>query len=65
MQDNRPNQSQCKFRVSVHDVLSPDVHELDLLVSEEVQRHLDILQHVETHPTSLTRLEEEKILVRT
>lgn len=57
VQDDGPYQSQGKLRVAVDDILCPDVDELDLLVPEKVECHLDVLQHVESHPASLARLE--------
>lgn len=56
MQNDGPYESECKFRISVDNVLRPDVDQLDFLVPEEVQRHLHVLQHVETHAASFTRL---------
>lgn len=57
MKNDGPYQSESQLGVAVDDVLSPDVDEFDLLVSKEIESHLYVLQHVETHPTSLARLE--------
>lgn len=57
MQNDGPDQAKGQLRVAVDDVLSPDVDQLDLLVAEEVERHLHVLQHVEPHAASFARLE--------
>lgn len=64
VQDDGPYQSEGELGVPVDDVLSPDVDELDLLVAEEVESHLDVLQHVEPHTASFARLEGWKMLIR-
>lgn len=56
VQDDGPDEAQRQFVVSVDDFLSPDVHQLDLLVPQEVQGHLNVLDHVEAHATFFTRL---------
>ena len=63
MEDDGPDEAECEFGVSVHDVLAADVDQFDFFVSEEPQRRLHVLDGVETHPTSLTGLpvaEKEK-----
>lgn len=60
VQDDGPYQSEGQLGVPVDDILSPNVNEFDLLVPEEVECHLDILQHVEPHTASLARLEGGK-----
>jgi len=56
VQDDGPYQTKSELRITVHDVLRSDVDQLDLLVAQKVEGHLHILQHVETHPTFLSRL---------
>lgn len=61
MQDDGPYQAEREFWVAVHDVLRPDVNQLNLLVSQKVESHLHVLQHVETHSTPLPRLKVNAI----
>jgi hypothetical protein len=56
VQDDGPYETEGQLGVAVHDVLRPDVDQLNLLVPEEVERHLHVLQHVEPHATSFARL---------
>lgn len=56
VQDDGPDEAEREFGVPVDDVFSSDVDQLDLLVPEEVEGHLDILQHVEAHTASFARL---------
>ena len=60
MEDDGPDEAEGEFGVSVDDVLAADVDQLDLLVPEEPQRRLHVLDGVETHAASLSRLFMEK-----
>ena len=56
VEDDGPDQAQGQLRVSVHYILTPDVDKLDLLVPEEPERCLHVLNGVETHAPSFSRL---------
>ena len=63
VEDDGPDEAEGELGVAVHDVLAADVDKLDLLVAEEPQRRLHVLYRVETHATSLPRLQREKQLL--
>ena len=56
VEDDGPDEPECEFGVSVDDVFSPDVDELDLLVAQEPQRRLHVLDGVEAHAAALSGL---------
>ena len=56
VEDDGPDEPQRELGVPVHNVLAPDVDQLDLLVAQEAQRRLHVLDGVEAHPPSLTGL---------
>ena len=76
MEDDCPNEAECELGVAVHNVLPPDVDQLDLLVPEgwmglqfskllsetiddlpeESECRFNILDGVEAHTTSFSRL---------
>ena len=60
VEDDGPDEAEGELGVAVPDVLPADVDKLDLLVAEEPQRRLHVLYRVETHATSLPRLQREK-----
>ena len=60
MKDDGPDETKCELGVAVHNVLSSDVDQLDLLVPQEPQRGLNVLDRVEPHPASLSRLQNKK-----
>ena len=60
VEDDGPDEAEGELGVAVHDVLAADVDKLDLLVAEEPQRRLHVLYRVETHATSLPRLQRKK-----
>lgn len=57
VKDDCPNKAQGQLRVSIDDVLCPDVDQLDFLIPQKVQCHLSVLQHVEPHFTLLPWLQ--------
>lgn len=59
MQDNRPDQAQSQFGVSIDNVLGSNINQFNLLITEKVQGHLSILQHMETHFTLFSWLKEQ------
>lgn len=58
VQDDGPDESQSQLVVAVDYLLGSDVHQFDVLVSQEVQGHLDILKHVESHTSLFARLKK-------
>ena len=46
--------------LSIYDVLRSDVDQLNLLESKKIERHLNILKHVKSHLSLLSRLKMEK-----
>jgi len=61
VQYNGPDQAQGQLWIAVHNVLGAYVDQLDLLVAQEVQSHLCILQHMESHFTLLAWLKYMKM----
>lgn len=59
MEDDGPNKAQRQLWIAIDDIFRADVDQLDLLVPQKVQRHLSVLQHVETHFTLLSWLRDE------
>ena len=59
VEDDGPDEAEGELGVAVDDVLAADVDKLDLLVPREPKRGLHVLDGVEPHPSSLTRLENE------
>lgn len=62
MKDDCPNEAQSQLGVAIHNIFRSDIDQFDLLVAQKVQRHLSILQHVETHFTLLSWLQGESEL---
>ncbi len=60
MQDDGPDEAECELGVAVHNVLAPDVDQLDLLVAQEAQRRLHVLDGVEAHAPALSGLQQIK-----
>lgn len=47
----------------IYDVFRPDVDQLDFLESKEIERHLNVLQHVESHFAFLAGLKRNETLI--
>ena len=60
VEDDGPDEAEGELGVAVDDVLAADVDQLDLLVPQEPQRGLHVLDRVEPHPASLSRLQNKK-----
>ena len=60
VEDDGPDETEGQLGVAVHDVLAPDVDQLDLLVAEKAEGGLDVLYGVEAHPAPLARLKRKK-----
>lgn len=58
MEDNGPDESQSKLGISVHDIFASDVDQFDFFVTEEPKCSFHILNGMETHPASLSRLKK-------
>ena len=56
VQDDGPYEAEGELGVAVDNVLAADVDQLDLLVAQEAQRRLHVLDGVEAHSASLSRL---------
>ncbi len=56
MEDDGPDESEGEFWIAVNNVLAANVDKLDLFVAEESQCRLHILDGVEAHATSFSRL---------
>ncbi len=60
VKDDGPDEAECELGVPVHNVLAPDVDQLDLLVAQEAQRRLHVLDGVEAHAPALSGLQQIK-----
>lgn len=49
MQYNSPDQAKRQLGITIHNILGAYVDQFDILKAQKVQRHLCVLQHVETH----------------
>ncbi len=56
VKDDGPDEAERELGVPVHNVLTPDVDQLDLLVAQEAQRRLHVLDGVEAHAPALSGL---------
>ena len=57
VKDDGPDEAEGQLGVAVHNVLSSDVDQFDFFVAQKPQSCLHILNGMEPHPTSFSRLE--------
>ena len=61
MEDDGPNESKGKFRISINDIFTADIDQFYFLIAKESQRSFYILNGMKSHSATFSRLEKNPI----
>ena len=59
MEDDGPNESKGKFRISINDIFTADIDQFYFLIAKEAQRSFYILNGMKSHSATFSRLEKK------
>ena len=60
MEDDGPNESKGKFRISINDIFTADIDQFYFLIPKEAQRSFYILNGMKSHSATFSRLEKNQ-----
>ena len=58
VEDDGPNESKGKFRISINDIFTADIDQFYFLIAKEAQRSFYILNGMKSHSATFSRLEK-------
>ena len=61
VEDDGPNESKGKFRISINDIFTADIDQFYFLIAKEAQRSFYILNGMKSHSATFSRLEKTPI----
>ena len=59
VEDDGPNESKGKFRISINDIFTADIDQFYFLIAKEAQRSFYILNGMKSHSATFSRLEKK------
>ena len=63
VEDDGPNESKGKFRISINDIFTADIDQFYFLIAKESQRSFYILNGMKSHSATFSRLEKTPIQI--
>ena len=59
VEDDGPNESKGKFRISINDIFTADIDQFDFLIAKEAQGSFYILNSMKSHSATFSRLKKK------